>query len=69
MTVRGGSTLAADLPKQDATTEADGGPGAPAGGWAILPPLKADDLVALVDAINVPGLPAFFVDWTAATLR
>lgn len=68
MTVRGGSTLAADLTNQDAATEAGGAPVVPAGGWAILPPL-ADDLVALVDAINTPGLPAFFVDWTAATLR
>ncbi|MFM9625311.1 hypothetical protein ACKI14_46255 [Streptomyces turgidiscabies] len=64
MTVRGGSALATDLLNQDA---ASGAAGAPAGGWAILPPLEADDLVALVDAINVPGLPAFFLDWTAAT--
>ncbi|MGX9891178.1 hypothetical protein [Streptomyces sp. NPDC002276] len=69
MTVRGGSTLAADLTKQDAASKADGASVVPAGGWAILPPLRTDDLVALVDAINVPGLPAFFVDWTAATLH
>jgi len=69
MTVRGGSTLAADLTNQDAATEAGGEPVVPAGGWAILPPLEADDLVALVEAINTPGVPPFFVDWTAATLR
>lgn len=64
MTVRGGSALATDLLNQDA---ANVSAGAPVGGWAILPPLEADELVALVDAINVPGLPPFFLDWTAAT--
>ncbi|TDT93342.1 hypothetical protein EDD99_8152 [Streptomyces sp. 846.5] len=40
------------------------GPMAPAGGWTVLPP-RVDDLVALAEALNVPG-DLVFIDSSRA---
>jgi hypothetical protein len=43
--------------------DAAGRPTAPAGGWTVLPP-RVDDLVALAEALNVPG-DLVFIDSSA----
>ncbi|MFP8906166.1 hypothetical protein [Streptomyces atacamensis] len=55
------------LEDPDGSSSDDGAarPAAPGGGWPLLPPRSADDLVSVVAALNAPGKPPFFVDHTA----